>query len=236
MTDGDRVAAARRVRPIVRALERAYGPQTWRSRASGLDVLIATILSQNTTGRNSQRALRQLKRRFRRWQQCLQARPEEIAAAIRVGGLGRQKARWIKAILQRLSAERGRLSLGFLARWPTERARRWLVGLEGVGPKTAACVLLFGYGRAVLPVDTHVYRLCRRLGLIERGVSVEAAHTVLEAICPEDLVYAFHVLLVRHGRAVCRAVRPACRRCVLEADCLYRQQRGRLANLPARQV
>jgi endonuclease-3 len=145
----------------------------------------------------------------------------ESAVAIAGGGLSRVKAPRIKAILQRIRDERGSLDLGFLADAPLPQAREWLQSLPGVGPKTAACVLLFSLGRPAFPVDTHVYRVSKRLGLIENGVSPAGAHLGLERIVPEDAFYRFHMNMVAHGRMVCRAQRPRCRECVLKEVCVY---------------
>lgn len=216
---------ARRVRRIVRQLEQAYGPRQWRRGRNGLDGLIATILSQNTSGANSSRAFARLKQTFPTWQACLSAPVARVEAAIRCGGLAHRKARRIQALLRHVEQERGRLGLAFLGRWPVERAREWLMQLDGVGPKTAACVLLFNFGRPVLPVDTHVHRVSRRLGLIDDRVTAEAAHVILQASCPDESVYAFHVLLIAHGRQTCRARRPLCSQCVLTRQCRWWQQR-----------
>lgn len=218
---------ARRVRGIVRQLGQAYGPRQWRRGLNGLDGLIATILSQNTSGANSSRAFARLKRAFPTWQACVSAPVAQVEAAIRCGGLARRKARRIQAVLRHIEQERGRLGLAFLGRWPVERAREWLMRLDGVGPKTAACVLLFNFGRPALPVDTHVHRVSRRLGLIDERVTAEAAHAILQAACPDECVYAFHVLLIAHGRQTCRARSPLCTSCVLARQCRWWQERKR---------
>ena len=143
----------------------------------------------------------------------------EIADAIRIGGLADIKAVRIQDILRRIQAERGSLDLGFLSRMEMAEARAWLRALPGVGPKTAACVLLFSLGMPAMPVDTHVYRVTRRLGLISAGTSVEKAHEILEAMVPPGDIYEVHILLVEHGRRTCRAQRPACPSCVLREIC-----------------
>ena len=153
------------------------------------------------------------------WDRAADAPLSTIAAAIRPAGLHRQKARSIRAILRRIRAERGRASLDFLRRLPTERIKQYLLDLPGVGPKTAACVLLFSLRRPVLPVDTHVHRVTRRLGLIGPRTTAEQAHDVLAAVVPPQKVYAFHVLLIEHGRKVCHANRPACGECALNDLC-----------------
>jgi endonuclease-3 len=200
-------------------LERAYGPRSWQKRRSGIDGLVQTILSQNTSDANSTAAFCCLKQRFPAWEQALEAPTSAIEAAIRSGGLSKIKAPRIKRALQRIREERGRLSLGFLARLPLEEARAYLQSIDGVGPKTACCVLMFCYNRPALPVDTHVHRVARRLGLVAWNGSAEAAHDRLQRMCPPRLVYAFHVLMVEHGRRTCRARNPYCARCVLSDRC-----------------
>ena len=153
------------------------------------------------------------------WNRAADASLSTIAAAIRPAGLHRQKARSIRAILRHIRAERGRISLDFLRRWPTDRIKEYLLALPGVGPKTAACVLLFSLRRPVLPVDTHVHRVSGRLGLIGPRITAEQAHDVLAAVVPPRKVYAFHVLLIEHGRKVCHAHRPGCGECVLSDIC-----------------
>jgi endonuclease-3 len=214
---------ASRIAQIVRRLQRAYGPHPWRRHGKPLDGLIGTVLSQHTSDTNSDAAFEKLRRAFPTWRACMNARPAEVECAIRCGGLSRQKTRSIQAILRFLQADRGRLSLDFLRRWPMRRAREYLLALPGVGPKTAACVLLFNLHKPALPVDTHVHRLARRLGLIPDDTSAEDAHDLLESACPKKLVYPFHVLLIQHGRQVCHARRPRCGECVLADICPSRE-------------
>jgi endonuclease-3 len=146
-----------------------------------------------------------------------------VADAIRSGGLAAQKAPRIQAVLDAVLAERGSFDLDHLTTLPLPEAKRWLTDLHGVGPKTAACVLLFSLGRPALPVDTHVHRVARRLGLIRPAVGAAPAHAILEDMLGADRerVYAFHVTMIAHGRAVCTARRPFCERCVLTECCDY---------------
>jgi len=219
-------SAARRVRRIVDVLEAAYGPQRWRSSGPALDGLIRTILSQNTNDRNSRGAFQSLRRAFDSWEAVMRAPTRCIARAIRVAGLATIKSARIKRILRQIHADRGDLSLEFLRDLPADEARAALNRFHGVGPKTAACVLMFSFGMPVLPVDTHVHRVSQRLGLIGPTVSAEKAHDVLAAIVPPELVYPFHVLLIQHGRAICHRRKPACTRCVLRSApgrCTYHE-------------
>lgn len=205
----------RRVRAICRQLHNAHGPVEPPEPKPVLDQLIATILSQNTADANSAPAFNELRCRFADWEEVRTARTSRIAAAIRRAGLANQKAPRIKSILQSLYRDRGELSLEFLRGLPSDDAMALLLDLPGVGPKTAACVLLFTCEKPVLPVDTHVHRLARRLGLLESDVDATKAHRILPALVPEPLVLEFHVQLIRHGRSICLAQRPRCGQCVL---------------------
>jgi len=209
------------VSQVIRLLDQEYGCMPGRPRLDPLSELVATVLSQNTSDVNSGRAYRNLVSVFGSWDRVADASVDDIAVAIASGGLSRVKAPRIKAILQRIRDERGSLDLGFLADVPLPQAREWLQSLPGVGPKTAACVLLFSLGRPAFPVDTHVYRVSKRLGLIENGLSPAGAHLVLERLVPQDAFYRFHMNMVAHGRRVCRAQRPRCRECVLKEVCVY---------------
>lgn len=206
---------------LVRRLEKAYGPRTWQrdERRSGIDQLVRTILSQNTNDANSGEAFRRLKQAMPTWQQVRDARPGRIERAIRVGGLAPTKARRIRQVLDIIAERYGELSLEFLADAPLPEARAALESLPGVGPKTVGCVLMFGFGRPVLPVDTHVHRVSLRLGLIPRGTSAARAHELLQARVTDRLVYPFHVLMIEHGRRTCHARGPACDACVLADRC-----------------
>ena len=207
------------VETVLERLERAYGRRPWRPGGRPLDTLVATILSQHTSDRNSTAAMLRLKTRFPSWDAVADAPLDRLAEAVRVAGLHRQKARTIRACLRRIREDRGRTDLDFLRRWSTERAKAYLLALPGVGPKTAACVLLFSLGRPVMPVDTHVHRVSRRLGLVGETVSAERAHDLLAEVVPADRVYPFHVLLIEHGRRVCRARRPDHKACPLRDLC-----------------
>lgn len=207
------------IRRIVRRLERAYGPRPWRRHCDGIDGLIRTFLSQNTSGANSAAAFAEFKRRFGRWDKLLTAGVPSIERAIRSAGLSRTKAPRIKKAMQAIHREHGRLSLDFLEAMPLDAAKAWLESIEGVGPKTAACVLMFSYGRPALPVDTHVHRVALRLGLIAANCSALAAHDTLERACPPELVYPFHVLMIEHGKTTCRARTRHCSTCPLADLC-----------------
>jgi len=208
-----------RIDGILRRLDRVFGAVETPEQLAVLDELVATILSQNTTDSNSGAAFEELKRWFRDWDDARRVSVELIAEAIRVAGLANQKAPRIKEILQRLHDERGELSLEFLHDWPLDAACEYLRRFPGVGPKTAACVLLFACRKPILPVDTHVHRVSQRLGLIGAKTNEAKAHAELAQMVPSDRVLEFHIQLIRHGRQVCSARSPRCCDCVLLNRC-----------------
>lgn len=210
---------------VAKALEvherllRAFGQPALKEQRDPLSELILTILSQNTSDLNSGRAFDNLVARFPTWGDALASGPEAIAAAIQVGGLANVKAPRIHAILTKLESERGELSLDLLAPMPVDKARAYLLALPGVGPKTAACVLLFSLHKPALPVDTHVHRVSQRVGLVSLKASAEKAHSLLEELLPQQLYYPFHLNLIRLGREVCAARSPRCDACPLADIC-----------------
>ncbi|MBI2305532.1 MAG: endonuclease III [Chloroflexi bacterium] len=208
-----------RLAQVIRLLAREYDVPPWEPRLQPLAELMFTILSQHTSDVNAFRAFQRLQATWGSWEAVAQAEVAAIEQAIRTAGLSRVKAPRIKEVLQQILAHRGDLNLGFLKEMPPGEALAWLERLPGVGPKTARCVLLFSLGIPVFPVDTHVHRVTRRLGLVGLRVSAEEAHRILEAIVPPEAVYSFHVSLVNHGRKVCKAPTPLCQRCVVESLC-----------------
>lgn len=210
-----------KVQHTTRRLIEIYGPRQQHSTRDPLDELILTILSQNTSDRNSGRAWQALRARYRSWDDVLSADTRELYGVIKVAGLGNIKAPRIQAVLQEILDRRGSYDLAFLRDLPLTEAKRWLRTLPGIGPKTAACVLCFACDMPALPVDTHVHRVSLRLGLISPKVGADAAHDLLEqALQPQD-VYAFHVNMILHGRQICRALRPRCEQCPLIDLCNY---------------
>jgi len=207
------------IESILHLLISQYGNRRWQPRHRPLSVLVQTILSQNTSDVNSRRAFQSLSASFGSWERVATADVNEIAASIKTGGLGEIKAKRIKAALGEIKRQRGKLELDFLSQLPLGKARDWLKRLPGVGSKTACCVLLFSSDRPALPVDTHILRLAKRLGLIKSNTSAEQAHRLLESLVPADSVYQFHVLMIEHGRRVCHAQRPRCSHCVLGELC-----------------
>ncbi len=186
-----------------------------------LDELISTILSQNTNDVNRDRAFDSLRKAFPSWEQVRDAREEEVVEAIRPAGLANQKGPRIQNVLRGITDEVGSLDLGFLAEMPVEQARGWLLRFKGVGPKTAAIVLLFSLDKPAFPVDTHIYRVTGRLGLRPEKMSAEKAHAHLEEIFPPESYYDVHLNIIRHGREVCHARKPACEDCILNDICPF---------------
>jgi endonuclease III len=204
---------------VIERLREHYGPPEPRRPNDPLDELVATILSQHTSDLNTERAFAGLMAAFGSWDVIRMAPTPRIADAIRSGGLAEVKAPRIKAVLETIWQQRRELSLEFLRDLDVEDGRAYLISLGGVGPKTAACVLLFSLGKPALPVDTHVLRVSRRLGLIGPKVNAERAHRDLEHAVPAADVYDFHMLLIRHGRQTCKAIRPRCSVCPLDPNC-----------------
>jgi endonuclease-3 len=214
-----------RVPEIIARLDEAYGLPEWRPHQDPTSELVLTILSQNTSDANSGRAFVRLLEAFPTWDAVIDAPLPEMIAAIQPGGLAPTKAPRIQAVLRDIKARNGgSFDLSFLGDLPLEEARAWLRELHGVGPKTVACVLMFALGRPAMPVDTHVFRVAMRLGLIperagKAAMTPEKAHALLEAAVPPEDFYAFHIGLIKHGRRTCTAQRPKCAECVLRDLC-----------------
>ena len=209
---------------IHRQLRDLYGDRPHHPDGDPLAALVNTILSQNTNDRNRDIAFAALREQFPTWEAVRDAPVDALIEAIRPAGLAPAKGPKIHAALQRITAELGYLSLAFQQTLPLEEARQWLMNLNGVGPKTAAIVLLFALGRPGFPVDTHVHRVTRRLGLIPQNTSREKAHALLEALVPPELYWTLHLNLIAHGRQVCHARKPACDECQLQTQCAYYQE------------
>jgi endonuclease-3 len=215
------LSSLQQIKSISTKLERVYGKKRWKVQSDPLSELIATILSQNTSDHNSHRAYSNLRSKFKTWDEVRKADTRTIAHAIRSGGLANVKAQRIKDILKRIHEEKGELDLDFLKSWQTERIKEYLREFKGVGKKTIACVLLFSLNRPAMPVDTHVLRVSKRLGLVSDKVDAQQAESILEELIPSRLIYQFHLNLIEHGRKICKAVNPHCGECVLLAYCPY---------------
>jgi endonuclease-3 len=200
-----------------------FGEPVWRNPLSPLDELVSTILSQNTNDANRDRAYQALRADFPTWEAVRDAPVEHIIAAIRPAGLANQKGPRIQEVLREITLQRGNLELQFLSDLPVEEGRKWLLQFKGVGPKTAAIVLLFSLGKPAFPVDTHIYRVSGRLGLRPESLNVEQAHPYLEALFPPQTYYAAHLNLIRLGREICKARKPTCVKCPLANRCVFYQ-------------
>lgn len=211
---------------ILQNLKAVYGVPRPPLGLDPLDVLIETILSQSTTNVNSNRAFASLKRRFPSWDAARRARVGSIEAAIRSGGLAKQKSARIKELLNEILRRTGSLDLSFLGTAPVEEAKLFLASLKGVGPKTVACTLLFACNRPVFPIDTHIFRIAGRLGLIPERCSDEEAHRTMERMIPAKRYYETHINLIRLGRRICRPKEPLCEQCCLVDYCAYYSGKG----------
>jgi endonuclease III len=205
----------RRLLAIRDRLRREYGRPVLHPHRAPVDELVLTVLSQNTNDRNRDVAYHRLRERYPTWEDVRRAPVADVEEAIRPGGLAPTKAVRIVQILDALAGD----DLGWMEKAPVEEARDYLVSLPGVGRKTAACVLLFSFGRHDVPVDTHVFRVGTRLGLFRPRASLEEAHDEMLRLCPEGDAYEVHVLLIRHGRRTCAARAPRCAECPLRRMC-----------------
>jgi endonuclease-3 len=204
---------------LIELLDEAYGRAPQRPSRAPVTELVLTLLSQHTSDHNSGRAMHQLLERFPTWDAVLDAPTEDVEEAIRPGGLAPTKSKRMQALLAEVKERAPDWDLDRLAEMPLDEAKRWLTSLPGVGPKTAACVLLFALDRPALPVDTHVERVAKRLGLTPRKMAAAKMHDTLETMLEPHEVYAFHVDLIQHGRRTCHARAPQCHTCVLAVRC-----------------
>lgn len=202
-----------------------FGAPQCRKPLSPLDELISTILSQNTNDTNRDRAYKILRTVFPTWEQVRDASNQDIINAIRPAGLANQKGPRIQKILQQITDERGTLSLDFLKDMPTDQALKWLIKFKGIGPKTAAIVLLFALDKPAFPVDTHIHRVTRRIGLTPTKMSAEQAHAHLSKLFPAKDYQTVHLNLIRLGREICHARNPQCSRCPINDLCDYYQSK-----------
>lgn len=210
-----------RAREVRSRLLDTFGQPVWRVKLPALDELVSTILSQNTNDVNRDRAFDSLREAFPSWEQVRDAPTESVIDSIRTAGLANQKGPRIQAVLQAITEEIGSLDLSFLAELPIEEARDWLLRFKGVGPKTAAIVLLFSLDKPAFPVDTHIYRVTGRLGLRPGKMNAEKAHHHLEELFPPESYYDVHLNIIRLGREICHARKPACQDCPLKDICPY---------------
>jgi endonuclease-3 len=219
----DRRKRHRLAEVVLDRLGERYQHPTWAGpRLDPVSELVLTILSQNTADINSFRAFTALRARYMSWDEVLHAATDELVDVIRPGGLAPTKGPRIQKVLAEVrAATHGSWDLSWLGRRPLEEARDWLVSLPGIGRKTASIILLFGFGRPAVPVDTHVHRVATRLGMLPARTPLDRAHDLLEEVLQPQEMYPFHVELIRHGRDTCRAPRPICGLCPLTDLCAY---------------
>lgn len=210
-----------------------YGEPVWRTKLPPLDELVSTILSQNTNDDNRDLAFDRLRETFPTWEEVRDAPEEAVIEAIRPAGLANQKGPRIQTALRQITEERGELDLSFLRERRPEEVHDWLTKFKGVGPKTAAIVMLFSLDLPAFPVDTHIHRVAGRIGLRPESASAEKSHTILADLFPLEAYYDVHLNLIRHGREVCKARQPQCSRCVLTDLCDYYQSLDSKAEPPA---
>lgn len=210
-----------KVLKIISLLEREYGTENFVYYDNPLNQLILTILSQNTNWQNCRRSFTNLKQRFKSWEEVMVSNVNQIATTIKSGGLGKIKAKRIHSFLKTFWKMKGSLDLSFLCDIDSGEGLAFLNSFKGIGPKTAACVLLFSCKKPILPVDTHIFRVSKRLGLIGVNVNFVHAHKLLGQVVPSDKVLSFHTNAIRHGRKICRARKPRCLLCVLRHTCEF---------------
>jgi endonuclease-3 len=210
-----------KVRKITLLLEKQYGIPRRKGPGNPLDILIETILSQNTNDQNRDKAYQRLKTRFPHWEDVLEGKTKSIVSAIRPAGLAEQKARRIREILLWIKKQEGRLNLSFLKEMDSGEIKKTIGALKGIGPKTLHCLLLFGLKREAFPVDTHILRIGKRLGFIPERMNAEKAHLWMISLIPKEKSLSLHLNLIRFGRSVCKAKNPSCNTCFLSDKCLF---------------
>jgi endonuclease-3 len=206
---------------IVQNLENTYGEPHLSKKSDPLAMLINIILSQATSDANSNRTFENLEKHFGKWESVLSADETEIAEVIKLGGLANQKSKVIKNLLLQIKETHGTLSLKFLDKMPDSEARDYLMQFRGIGPKTVACTLLFALHKEIFPLDTHIFRILKRMGVLPEKITDEKAHKLLDALVPRGKFYSLHVNLIRLGRNICRPRDPLCENCPLIEYCDY---------------
>jgi len=202
-------------------LRKAFGiPARNKKIPEPVNLLIATILSQNTNDRNSFKAYNNLKDKYSSWEEVSELKVSQIEKLIKVAGLGKQKSRAIKNFLTSVKKENDKISLNHLKKMKNEDALKELIKYPGIGIKTASCVLLFSLKRDVCPVDTHVHRTLNRIGLVKTNTPDKTFFLVNKNF-PEGIAHSFHTNLIRLGREICKAREPVCKVCPLINFCLY---------------
>ena len=211
------------VRKIVNLLEEYFGEPKWQGRGNPLSSLIKTVLSQSTNDRNRDMAYSALKQKFSNWEALRNASAAEIAVIIRPAGLANQKSVRIKNILEWIYSTYGSLNLDFICEMDSTEVIKTFMQLPGIGIKTISVVLMFSCGVDIFPVDTHVHRLCRRIGLVPEKTSAEKTHRLMQPLVPADKSYSLHNNLLNLGRTICKARNPRCSNCPISEICQFGQ-------------
>jgi len=206
---------------ILRRLEAYYGRVEHRPRFDPMDELVSCIMSQHSADVSSFPAFTRLKETYPTWEEVAAAPTADLAQVIKRAGMYNQKAARIQAVLSEIWKREGGYCLDALRAMPWPEARKWLMSLPGVGPKTAAIVLCLNFGMPVIPVDTHVFRVGWRIGFYDKAIGEAKAHDVVQRIVPEDLAFSYHTLLIQHGRQTCDARKPKCEICPILEFCDY---------------
>ncbi|MBI5575510.1 MAG: endonuclease III [Deltaproteobacteria bacterium] len=224
-----------RLRDVSGRLAGRFGrPRRSPHRTEPVRNLILTILSQNTNDANRDRAFAQLTERFPTFPLLAAAPQEEVEEAIRTAGLARAKAKAILSALARIRRERGKYTLDFLSEMPLAEAREYLISFSGVGIKTANVVLLFSFGKEAFPVDTHILRVAKRLGLVPPSADLSRAARLLEPHVPPGEPMPLHMNMIRLGREICRPRNPLCHECPLLPVCPEGKRRTEKRGTPPR--
>lgn len=213
-----------KLQEVMARLKDYYGVPEPQDRPDPVKSLIKVLLSHNTNDKNRDKAYEALWETYDSAEAIMNAPPDELAETISVAGLHNVKAKRIQDTLKKIEEERDELNLDFIHEMGLQEAKDWLKQLPGVGPKSAAVVLNFTFGKNAMPVDTHVNRVSKRIGLIPESMGLDEAHDVLEEMTPDDSIYEFHINLIRHGRTICKAPTPHCSDCFLNDICDYYQE------------
>lgn len=218
----DIAALSAKALEVTRRLTDLYGELPFSSK-DPMGMLVDILLSHRTRDEQTEAAWQNLLKRFGSWEAVRDVPTQEVQDAIANVNFPEVKAPRLQKIMRQITEERGNLNLDFICTLPLQEAMAWLDRFEGVGPKTTAAVLLFSCQMPILPVDVHVHRVSGRLGLIGKKVSAEAAHTLLQALLPQDSrsIYNFHKALLRHGQRTCVFEHPRCNKCILTDLCDY---------------
>lgn len=206
---------------IVQNLESSFGTPQLGAKSDPLSMLVEIVLSQATSDTNSRRTFENLRKHFKTWEEAAAAETKELVDSIRLGGLANQKARVIKELLAQIKERSGAMNLDFLESMPGEAARDYLLNFRGIGPKTVACTLLFALHKEIFPIDTHIFRVLKRMGVLPAKITDIKAHRLLDDLVPPGKFYSLHVNLIRLGRKICRPRDPLCDECPLVEYCDY---------------